>query len=400
MNRTTMFRRHGGLKELLVALPFACGCHGGSAQPTSDGAPADEATVVKDVGPQTSSPPDSPATNSDGLKASCPASDDLRFRDLELASPALGTSVWVRLLVPPGWTEHPTKTWPLLLLLPGHSASYQAWSCDTFVKSYVGDAQIIVAMPDGTDDYTLGQPPDSLASTACGHDASLCGGTPGWYSDWYNGGDAGPPRWETFHLVELLNLLEGRFGASTTRAVAGLSMGGFGAVAYAARHPGTFRAAASYSGVLDPASNVIDQLAVESTLSMAGANPDALWGDPKTDAGLTIWRAHDPTDLAAQLLHLPLFVAAGNGCHGPYDDPPNTCAETDVTESLVSAMTKSFVSALTTASGGHLASDVDVDLYGNGTHTWAYWDRDLCRSLPMLASALGVSLAQPTCSAP
>jgi diacylglycerol O-acyltransferase / trehalose O-mycolyltransferase / mycolyltransferase Ag85 len=34
-------------------------------------------------------------------------------------------------------------------------------------------------------------------------------------------------------------------------AVAGASMGGLGALAYAARHPGLFRAAASFSGIVD-----------------------------------------------------------------------------------------------------------------------------------------------------
>jgi len=34
-------------------------------------------------------------------------------------------------------------------------------------------------------------------------------------------------------------------------AVAGASMGGLGALAYAARRPGLFRAAASFSGIVD-----------------------------------------------------------------------------------------------------------------------------------------------------
>ncbi|HEY0688102.1 MAG TPA: alpha/beta hydrolase-fold protein [Kribbella sp.] len=43
-------------------------------------------------------------------------------------------------------------------------------------------------------------------------------------------------------------VLEQNWGASTNRVVAGLSMGGQGALLYAARHPGMFRAAAAYSG--------------------------------------------------------------------------------------------------------------------------------------------------------
>ena len=42
-----------------------------------------------------------------------------------------------------------------------------------------------------------------------------------------------------------------QLGSQRQRVIAGLSMGGLGAMDYAARHPGMFKAAASYSGVLD-----------------------------------------------------------------------------------------------------------------------------------------------------
>jgi len=32
---------------------------------------------------------------------------------------------------------------------------------------------------------------------------------------------------------------------------------------------------------------------------------------------------------------------------------------------------------------------VTVDAYGNGTHDWPYWQRDLHRALPFLLKALG-----------
>ncbi len=67
----------------------------------------------------------------------------------------------------------------------------------------------------------------------------------GWYADAWNGGAGEPPAWETFHLVELIELLDRNWRADGARPVAGVSMGGFGAMAYAARHPGMFRAAAS-----------------------------------------------------------------------------------------------------------------------------------------------------------
>ena len=71
------------------------------------------------------------------------------------------------------------------------------------------------------------------------------------YSDWVDRGAGGPPMWETFHLVELRELIERNWHAGQKQVIAGLSMGGMGAMIYAARHPKMFLAAASFSGVLD-----------------------------------------------------------------------------------------------------------------------------------------------------
>ena len=80
------------------------------------------------------------------------------------------------------------------------------------------------------------------------------GGRGGWYSNWHNGGRGGPPAWESYHIGQLIPLVDRRFrtvAARRGRAIAGLSMGGFGAFSYAARHPDLFTAAASFSGGLD-----------------------------------------------------------------------------------------------------------------------------------------------------
>jgi S-formylglutathione hydrolase FrmB len=52
------------------------------------------------------------------------------------------------------------------------------------------------------------------------------------------------PQRETFHVVELLSLLE--------REYAGLSMGGYGALRYAIRHPGLLLGVASLSELVHP----------------------------------------------------------------------------------------------------------------------------------------------------
>ena len=147
-----------------------------------------------------------------------------RMRDLTIDSPALGRTATVRLLLPRHFNTQPNRRWPVLWLLHGCCDTYQSWTRSTDVEQLAGLADVLVVMPEA--------------------------GDVGYYSDWYHPGRDGPSRWETFHLTELRQLLERDWRAGDRRVIAGLSMGGLGAMAYAARHPGMFRAAASYSGVL------------------------------------------------------------------------------------------------------------------------------------------------------
>ena len=55
------------------------------------------------------------------------------------------------------------------------------------------------------------------------------------------------PKLETFTIEQLIPWVDGHYRAAARRrgrAVAGLSMGGFGAMSYAARHPDLFASAA------------------------------------------------------------------------------------------------------------------------------------------------------------
>ena len=151
----------------------------------------------------------------------------------------------------------------------------------------------------------------------------------GWYSDWSNRGAGGQPAWETFHTQELPQLLERNWGASANRASLPVcSMGGFGALSYAARHPGFFKAAASYSGVADT---------VGSDFS---ADP-LLWGDKIDDR--ETWEAHNPVSLAESLADTPVYVSYGDGDRGPLDTPGT---EGDGLERWLAVQNERFVKRL------------------------------------------------------
>jgi diacylglycerol O-acyltransferase/trehalose O-mycolyltransferase len=153
-------------------------------------------------------------------------------------------------------------------------------------------------------------------------------------------------------------------------------MGGAGALTYAARHPGMFRAAASYSGVVHPLQPGWPQ-GFLGLLRSFGVDPLALWGDPV--AQREIWEAHDPVYLAERLRQLPLFLSVGDGTAGPFD-PPGTF---DQLEAALSAQNRALAGRLE-----QVGAQVRVDFYGPGTHSWPYWERELHRSLPLLLGAL------------
>ena len=44
-------------------------------------------------------------------------------------------------------------------------------------------------------------------------------GANGSYTDWYNYGKGGVPKWETFHTKEVIQLMERNYHAGTARAV-------------------------------------------------------------------------------------------------------------------------------------------------------------------------------------
>jgi diacylglycerol O-acyltransferase/trehalose O-mycolyltransferase len=256
-----------------------------------------------------------------------------RLLDLTIRSPALGATVKVRLLTPVGWRAG--RAWPVLYLLHGCCDTYDSWTRETDVARIRALSDVLVVMP--------------------------AGGAVGFYSNWLKG-----PAWETFHLVELRRILERSYRAGPRMAIAGLSMGGLGAMDYAARHPGTFRAAASYSGLLHPLG---DARALFGLFGDYTSDPLAIWGDPTEDRAQ--WAAHDPAELAGRLRGVRLFVSSGNG------------GGRDPIEATTYRESRAFVARL-----HKLHVPVRTHLYRGGAHDWPYWQRELHRSLPLLLGAI------------
>src|SRR5690606_8761230 len=133
----------------------------------------------------------------------------------------------VRILLPDGYDDDPDARYPVLYLLHGGGDGEMSWTDKGEAEEATAGLPLIVVMPGVT-----------------GH---------GNYVDWYNGGRGGAPMWETFILAQLLPWVDANLrtvGTREGRAVAGLSMGGGGAMGFAARHPDLFVSAAAFSGAV------------------------------------------------------------------------------------------------------------------------------------------------------
>jgi S-formylglutathione hydrolase FrmB len=273
---------------------------------------------------------------------------DSRTIDYVFRTADLPSNTPVRVMLPSSYAANPTQRYPVLYLLHGCCADYTSWT-GLGTEQLTAGLPLIVVTPDG--------------------------GPGGFYSDWYNFGAYGPPRWEDYHVSHLIPWIDTHFRTVANRggrAIAGLSMGGF-AMSYAARHPDLFVAAAAFSGAVDtnylPAGQVDDAI---SALDFP-APPDAVWGDRANSE--VVWRAHNPWDLAENLTGLKLTLRTGNGMPGG----PYNCCTPDVIEMLVHQQSLDLHTQLDALRIPHVWDD-----YGPGCHCGQYWTRDLQETLPDL----------------
>ncbi|MFF1477456.1 alpha/beta hydrolase [Streptomyces sp. NPDC058301] len=277
---------------------------------------------------------------------------DDRMRDLTVSSPAMGRSIPVRVILPTSWKERPKATFPVVYMLHGGDDDYTSWTRETDVEA-LAKSDVLIVMPDA--------------------------GKAGYYSDWF----AGAPRWETFHTDELVRLMEKKYRAGPSRAIVGLSMGGFGALNYAAHHPGMFRYVASMSTYVD-----LNDPAVRLELSLGtgreGIDIKDVWGDPVENA--EVWRAHNPAAMPRSFRGTHVHLSAGSGEPGPLDTghSPEVFLVSMLGEAPLSTQIERFAQSLRSA-----CVDVTTHVYKPGTHSWPYWRNELHGIWPTLMKSLG-----------
>ena len=103
---------------------------------------------------------------------------DARLQDWTLRAAALDGATRVRILLPAGYRADPWRRYPVLYLLHGANSDDRSWTRYGDAESITAYAPMVVVMPDG--------------------------GIMGWYANWYERGRPVRPRWETYHVGELV----------------------------------------------------------------------------------------------------------------------------------------------------------------------------------------------------
>lgn len=295
----------------------------------------------------------------------CTGSDRVRTCEAALPRGVTVHSNKVRVVVP---TDYDTsgRDYPVVFVLHGVGDDFSSWTNrargDLAALTTACDA--IFVMPDG----------------GSGRNA-------GWYSDWKDGSY----QYETFHTAILPRAVDAAFRTrgKKHRAVAGLSMGGFGALSYTARHPGLFRATASYSGVADtlfgaPATGAFYDVGGQNAAVSLGTPSARVWGDQRTDRAT--WAEHNPYDLAAAFRGQPLYVSSGHGAPGGSQGTDPTKPHSNATEAYVGHLNDRFADRL--AAEGVAFTDAREP---GGQHDWPYWRANFTQSLKVLMPALGAA---------
>ncbi|GAB3670615.1 alpha/beta hydrolase family protein [Actinocorallia lasiicapitis] len=296
-----------------------------------------------------------------------------RVVDITIDTPSLTfMKPKARIFLPRGYSKTAKRKWPVLYVLGGGGAGdYQGWDVMTDLKDWAARYDALVVMPEG--------------------------GQGSGFTNWYNGGKGGGPNWETFLVAEVPQLMERNYRASNARAIMGISSGGQGALTFAGRHPGYYKYAASFSGILHLTQpGLATVLAWTDIANGVQGGVKAKWGDPVKDRVNWMW--HDPYVLAQNLRGTGLYISSGTtGKAGPLDaqweellkekglgDALQWRIIGGYGEAVVGSTVQSFATKLRA-----MGIPVTAHVYGDGLHNWAYWNREFHLAWPMIMKSIG-----------
>lgn len=262
-----------------------------------------------------------------------------RYETVRFESKLVGKTLPYNVVLPAGYNRRESRAtrYPVVFLLHGLTGHYDNWVTRTKLTDYAARYEMIIVTPEGND---------------------------GWYTD---SATAPADKYESYIIRELIPEVERRYRALATRegrAVAGLSMGGYGALKFGIKHPQEFALAASMSGAVGAAS-----WRSESEL------PRGLLGETIRQ---TFGPADGPTKSQNDLFKLVTEMPAGRVRSLPflYLD----CGTEDALRLL--PVNLALANLLAARKIPHEYRQLP------GDHNWAYWDKQVQEVLRLAATKL------------
>lgn len=217
-----------------------------------------------------------------------------------LWSQSLGTRKAAVIYLPPSYALQSDHRYPVAYYLHGLGGRETDWTAQGHINTVLdsliagGMREMIIVMPDGDDGwYTTW---NSLADqAACRRNTQRREGADTYCVAW--------PHYDDYIVRDVVEFTDGKYRTIANRAhraIAGLSMGGYGALALATGYPEVFGAAASHSGVISPLFAGPEPFDGHPRWAPSGAALEKGWKRYWTTMGpafgrdTTAWAARDP----------------------------------------------------------------------------------------------------------
>jgi putative tributyrin esterase len=289
-------------------------------------------------------------------------------------APSLGVEKHYVVYLPPSYTVAPGRRYPVLYYLHGLWGSESDWvslaGIDVIADSLVagGTPEVILVMPDGDDAwYTNWASPPTYEQ--CAGDSVVRTAAPTYC--------VRAPRYADYISADLVRHIDSTYRTLADRrhrGIAGLSMGGYGAITIALSHPELFAAAASHSGVLSPLyagpHPFTPPPRYQTSIDSVARDWGARWPGIARAFGPTLpsWEERDPARLARRLkaaggLIPSLFVDVGS-------------------EDMLVDQSRAFHAELTALGIPHAYAEWP------GKHDWRYWHAHAGESMRWLAERI------------
>jgi S-formylglutathione hydrolase FrmB len=222
-------------------------------------------------------------------------------------SDALGVDKDYVVYLPAGYAADPARRYPVIYMLHGLGGNETMWAGVGKLAATADQLhlQAIVVMPDGDAGF--------WANGATKVDRAACLQTRPIFSEHEDAADycVETPAYEDYVIRDLIGHVDATYRTIAERGgrgIGGLSMGGFGALQLAMRHPDLFVSTASHSGVdallyAGPWPYQAGKVVLATDVSTWGRELEPIGGQIRGifGADLANWQAHDPAVLAGKL---------------------------------------------------------------------------------------------------